>query len=36
MVLKADVHPNDFARLCFCFETIRGVLIGFHFCGALR
>ena len=34
--LKAHVHPNDFARLCFCFETIHGVLIGFHFCEALR
>ena len=21
-VLKAHVHPNGFARLCFCFETI--------------
>ena len=20
--LKAHVHPNGFARLCFCFETI--------------
>ena len=22
LLLKAHVHPNGFARLCFCFETI--------------
>ena len=22
LILKAHVHPNGFARLCFCFETI--------------
>ena len=38
--LKAHVHPNGFARFCFCFWNDSfvkcSVLIGFHFSGALR
>ena len=39
--LKAHVHPNSIARLCFCFEMhlpSNAVfwLIGFHFWGALH